>query len=118
MNWVNLMQPIFIKKQPLYDILQTAGDAIIVINQKHQIIIFNDKAEQIFKLNNKKLMGKNIDFFIDEIAMSDLLLIENGELQNLTATLNDDSRIEVEMSVGVTKRKNTCFFTLIFRAVT
>jgi len=47
-------------------ILQTAGDAIVSIDERHRIILFNPAAEEIFGYSKKEIRGKPVDILIPE----------------------------------------------------
>lgn len=48
----------------LENIVQTAPDAIISINEEHHVVMFNDAAEEMLGYERKDVVGKDINIFI------------------------------------------------------
>jgi hypothetical protein len=53
-------------QERLFDIITSAMDAIITIDEKQQIIVFNKAAEDIFRCTAAEVIGKSIDRFVPE----------------------------------------------------
>jgi PAS domain S-box-containing protein len=53
-------------QERLFAIVTSAMDAIITVNDKQQIIVFNQAAEEIFGCSATEAIGKSIDRFIPE----------------------------------------------------
>ena len=53
-------------QERLLGIIESAMDAIITINEKQQIIVFNKAAEDIFRCTAAEVIGKSLDRFVPE----------------------------------------------------
>jgi PAS domain S-box-containing protein len=54
--------------QQLADLLATAGDAIVSIDDQHCIVEFNDEAERLFGYRREEMIGRALDTLLPETA--------------------------------------------------
>ena len=64
-------------KERLESIVENSYEGIVCIDDKGNIIIFNDSAQKLIKHHNEKIVGQNIESIFPEIGLKDTLF--NGE---------------------------------------
>lgn len=112
------------------DILEIASDAIISINSRHEIIIFNHGAEIGFGYEASEVMGKNVNILIpedfhdahgeevDKFSKSD----EKNRLMTDRPTVagkkKDGGTFLGEGTISKIEENGEIFFTIILRDVT
>lgn len=52
-------------------IINTVSEAIIAVNAKHEITVFNDAAAKVFNITDEDAIGKTADFIIPELELPD-----------------------------------------------
>ena len=112
------------------NILEIAPDAVISINSAHDVVIFNQGAEQTFEYEAAEVLGKNIHILIpDDISENQTWNKSSSELENLSSgqanlrpTLlgkkKDGSTFSGEVSISKFKEKGETFYTIFIRDVT
>jgi two-component system, chemotaxis family, CheB/CheR fusion protein len=55
-----------LSRERLASILETVMEAIITVDSRHQIVLFNNAAETIFRCRSEQALGKSLDAFIPE----------------------------------------------------
>lgn len=111
----------------LYQILELAGDAIIVANKKQEICIFNRSAKRIFGYSEEEIIGKPLSFllpcrlhntfhnhakeFIDKIEPSHYV----GEKHSVIGLHKDGKEFPVDIAISKLLSQNELFFTAIIR---
>ncbi len=60
-------------------VLENMSEAVIVLDSRNTITLFNKSAETLFKINSKKVLGENITSFENGL-LSFLEIKENGEI--------------------------------------
>ncbi|MBD3288718.1 PAS domain S-box protein [candidate division KSB1 bacterium] len=109
-------------------VAETAGEAIISINDKGQIIFWNRAAEQIFKYSADEVFGKSISIIMPDSAKHKHLnkfqtYIRNGknskshQFRELFAVRKDGEQFPVEISQTFWKLKDLTYCTTIIRDI-
>jgi len=108
-------------------ILDTATNAVLSIDEGHNIILFNNAAERIFKYTRDEILGKNLNMLIPnqygdhyqyvrrflEKRESDLI----GKTINLTALRKSGQEFPIELSLSYMEIEGRVTFTAIIRDV-
>jgi two-component system sensor kinase FixL len=108
-------------------ILDTATNAVLSIDEGHNIILFNNAAERIFKYTRDEILGKNLNILIPnqygdhyqyvrrflEKRESDLI----GKTINLTALRKSGEEFPIELSLSYMEIEGRVTFTAIIRDV-
>ena len=109
------------------NILKVAHDAIITINEKHEIVIFNHGAEECFGYKASDVIGKNIDMLIPDQfrAMHRKEINKFAESKKNVKRMNDRRSIagkkksgetfQAEGSISKVEENGEIFFTVILR---
>lgn len=116
-------------QQRLRSILNTAADAIVVIDQRGRIQLFSHAAENIFGYASDEVIGHNVAMLMPEPLASahDGFLaryVHSGEPtilgigRELTGRCKDGSLVPIELAVSDWKSGNEIFFTGVIRDVT
>ena len=93
------------------NILNRVGDAVVGIDNEHRIIYLNQAAEQLYNINSKEFLGRNLEEAYDfrwlntedEQAAYDALSATNGWQGENIHIKNNGEEIFVESSVSVLK---------------
>lgn len=111
-------------------IIETAMDAIIVLNPDQEIVIFNKTAEEMFGYTGQQIIGKPLDILIPEQIRAhhkrqlDLFGIEEKQSYRMGATRvtigikANGKSFPIEASVSVFQVANQRFYTAIVRDIT
>ena len=114
----------------LLDILDTAPDAIIVIDASQRITLFNKLAEQLFAYPAREVLGQPLDVLIPrrflETHGEAIPAVEPGpgavrgtdERQEMIARRKDGDEFPAEVSMSRSTRDGQVTFTLIVRDIT
>lgn len=110
----------------LSTIIGSAMDAIITINHQRRIVLFNAAAEQMFRCNARRALGKPISHFIRQrlwkAEQSALELLDSGVSERMLGALNgvrsDGEEFPVEASVSQMSIGDERLYTVILRDVT
>jgi len=114
----------------LAGIVGSAMDAIITVNDAHEIVLFNHAAEKMFGLSAQEAIGTTLDPFIPEPFRS-----EHGEnirrfgetgtttramksLGVLRAARNNGEEFPIEASIAHVRAGNRSLFSVIIRDIT
>lgn len=111
-------------------ILQIAGDAIISIDEKYSIQLFNAEAEKIFGYKAKEVIGKSINLVIPDRFVKDhnqhIKSFKNskvsskkmGERIQVFGLKKDGSEFPAEASISKFIAKDSVVFTVVVRDIT
>ncbi len=110
----------------LHGIIQTATDAIVAIDAKHRIILFNRAAEQIFGYQVEEALGQDLGILLPEgVAERHRAYVEEflrtgespvlGRIMEGLARRKDGSLFPVQISRSATKFNGSWVFTAIMR---
>jgi two-component system sensor kinase FixL len=108
-------------------ILDTATDAILSIDENHNIILFNNAAQQIFEYSRDEVLGKRLDVLIpphygDHARFVNRFLKERtshliGKTTSLTALRKGGEKFPIELSLSFLEMAGEITFTAIIRDV-
>ena len=114
----------------LQAIIQSAMDAIIIVDAEQRIVLFNAAAEQIFRCPSAEAVGTGIERFIpgqklkaqpgDEIENggTDLPLRKTGEHLALSGKRADGHEFPIDASISQVRLHGVQHFIVILRDVT
>lgn len=116
-------------QQRLRSILNTAADAIVVIDQRGHVQLFSHAAEKIFGYTSDEVLGHNVAMLMPEPLASEhdsylSRYVHSGEPKvlgfgrELTGRRKDGSLVPIELAVSDWKSGNEMFFTGVIRDVT
>ena len=123
----NVIRQLQASEQRFRTILDTATNAILSIDEDHNLILFNNAAEQIFKYTREEILGENLNILIPaqygdhyqyvrrflEKRESDLI----GKTINLTALRKTGEEFPIELSLSYMEMEGSVTFTAIIRDV-
>ncbi|HSO06791.1 MAG TPA: response regulator [Pelomicrobium sp.] len=110
-------------------VLSIADDAVIVVDDAHRIVLFNDGAEQIFRYRAKDLIGRGIDPLlpdhvradhgrhIAEFAASGLRTRRMGERGEITGRRSSGETFPAEATICHVEVEGRHYFAVILRDV-
>jgi PAS domain S-box-containing protein len=109
-------------------ILQTARDAIIAVDDKQRIVLFNQAAEQIFGFNVEEILGEPLDKLMPEryiethhdhisaFAQSPTRLSENmNERRKIFGRRKNGEEFPAEGTISKLRLRGKLLFTVILR---
>ena len=112
------------------DVLDTAMDAIITVDEKQRILLFNKGAEKIFHCPSAKVIGTMIDQFIPQrfrrvhqadvrsfVQLGDTIR-SMGRLGSLIALRSDGEEFPIEASISQFDHAGKKRMTVILRDIT
>lgn len=114
----------------LDSILQSAMDAIITIDERQQVLLFNEAAERMFQCPAREAIGKPLDQFIparfrdahhhhvEAFGQSGVTNRKMGELGMVTGLRGHGEEFPVEAAISHITVEGKKFFTVIIRDIT
>jgi PAS domain S-box-containing protein len=111
-------------------IISSAMDAVITIDSKQRIVLFNPAAEKMFGVGATEALGEHINRFIPErfrqaharhvedFSKSGVSSRRMGRLGALAALRGDGQEFPIEASLSQTEVGNEKLFTVILRDIT
>ena len=109
-------------------VVETASDAIITINQKGHVVLWNMGAEKVFGYTPGEIMGRDISSLIpaeysqhhrDAIGhVTESGLRHCGRILEVTGLRKDGSEIPIEFTATKWQTKEGVFFTSVIRDIT
>ncbi|MBU1097995.1 MAG: PAS domain-containing sensor histidine kinase [Bacteroidetes bacterium] len=118
-----------LSKNKYEQIIKFVDDAIISINQKHEIILFNLGAQRILGYAENEILGKHVsilipekfrelhDRLIDDFSKSDTGTKIMGDRRDVIALRKDGLEIHTEASIAKIDYEEEFIFTIILRDV-
>jgi len=116
-------------QERLLGIITSAMDAIITVDEKQQIVVFNKAAEEIFRCSAAEVIGKSIDRFIPEsLREIHRLHIRNfgqtgvstrsmSSPRPLAAVRSNGEEFPVETSISQVTTSSEKLYTVILRDI-
>ncbi len=117
-------------KIPLRNIIDTAMDGIISINEQQMIVLFNDAAEAIFGWSAEQVLGETIDMLIpgrfrpqhqhdvEQFGRGTIEHRRMGAQRTVTALRASGEEFPIEASISHTVFNGETLYTVIVRDVT
>ena len=110
-------------------VIESANDAIIVVDLQGIIIQWNHAAQYIFGYTKKEMLGSNIDLILKEdftalhrlsnIEFEDMKILNSmGRTIELTGYKKGGSELPLEISLGTWETEKGIFFSSIIRDIT
>jgi two-component system, LuxR family, sensor kinase FixL len=106
-------------------IVDTATDAIISIDERQKIILFNNAAQRIFGYQGKDVLGKDLSILVPAIYGNHRRYIKRflekkdsdiiGKTISLTAVRNGGEKFPIELSLSYLEMGENVIFTAIVR---
>ena len=121
-------EPPSVSQARLAAILDIADDAIISINDRQQITLFNQGAERLFGYAAQEALGQSLDMLLParfgtahrhhmaDFATSADAARRMGERQDIFGRLKDGSEFPAEASISKLEFAGEMIFTVILRA--
>lgn len=114
----------------LEGIIQSAMDAIITVDERQRILMFNDAAERMFKRQAREMIGQPLDeliparfrephrHHIQKFGRSGVTNRKMGSLGTVTGLKADGEEFPVEASISQITVEGKKFYTVILRDLT
>ena len=114
----------------LRGILDSAMDAIITVDERQHIVLFNRAAEEVFRCSREEAMGAPLNWFIPErfrASHGDLVRRfgqsgdasrRMGHARVVTGLRRDGEEFPIEASISTVSGNGQHFYTVILRDVT
>jgi len=123
----NLIRRLKSSEKNFRAILDTVTDAIISINNKHKIVVFNNAAQQIFGYSRDEVMGKDLNMLIPSQYgdhsrfVNRFLETRNpkviGKTLSLTAFKKSGKEFPIELGLSYHEIEKDITFTAIIRDI-
>ena len=123
----NLLSRLRASEKKIRAILDTATDAIISINEEHEIVLFNNAAEHIFGYTREEVLNKNLNTIIPPQYGDHAIFVKRflekreskfmGKTQFLTAFRKNGEEFPVELGLSFHEMDDTTTFTAIIRDI-
>jgi two-component system cell cycle sensor histidine kinase/response regulator CckA len=111
-------------------IIQSAMDAIITINSKHEVIVFNAAAEHLFRCEASYATGRQVREFIpprfretqsrylQEFIKSGSVKARVGEVESVIGLRADGTEFPLEASISQIEARGERLITVVLRDIT
>lgn len=121
---------LLIKSHRLENILQSAMDAIVTVDERQQIILFNEAAEHMFCCSVAEAIGQSLDKFIpvrfreahrrhvETFGRSGITSRRMTALSAVTGLRSDGEEFPIEAAISQITVEGKKFYTVILRDVT
>ena len=123
----NLLSRLRASEKKIRAILDTATDAIISINEKHEIVLFNNAAERIFGYTREEVLNKNLNTLIPPQYGDHAIFVKRflekrepkfmGKTQSLTAFRKNGEEFPIELGLSFHEMDDATTFTAIIRDI-
>ena len=123
----NLLSRLRSSEKRIRAILDTATDAIISINENHEIVLFNNAAERIFGYKREEILNKNLNVLIPPKYGNHATSVKNflktkeakfiGNTQTLTAFRKNGEEFPIELGLSLQEMDDAYTFTAIIRDI-
>jgi PAS domain S-box-containing protein len=117
-------------EERLAGMINSAMDAIISVNEKQQVVLFNAAAEKVFGCPAAKAIGRPLGRFlpkhvhkthaqlIQQFDQTGMTARRMGAAKNISALRADGTEFPIEASISQTATREGKLFTIILRDVT
>ena len=123
----NLIRKLQSSEKKFRTILDTATDAIISIDSKHKIVVFNNAAQQIFGYSRDEVMGKDLNMLIPSQYGDHSRFVKRfletrtpkiiGKTLSLTAFRKNGEEFPIELGLSFHEIEKDITFTAIIRDI-
>ncbi len=123
----NLLNRLRSSEKKMRAILDTATDAIISINEDHQIVLFNNAAERIFGYKREEVLNKDLSMLIPSTYGDHAAFVKRflrtktprfiGKTQTLNASRKNGEEFPVELGLSSQEMDGVYTFTAIIRDI-
>ena len=83
-----LQAEVFSERERIKTLIEESDDAVVCLNQKQEFLFINTIAKEILNLNEKQVIGKSVDRFIEKNNLLEAILDNKDENKPLKVTLN------------------------------
>jgi two-component system, LuxR family, sensor kinase FixL len=123
----NLLNRLRASEKKIRAILDTATDAVISINEDHEIILYNNAAERIFGYKRDAVLKKNLNMLIPSKYGDHASFVKRfletrepkfmGKTQSLIAFRKDGEEFPIELGLSFHEMDGAYTFTAIIRDI-
>ncbi len=110
-------------------VVQTANDAIVCIDDRGRVVLWNRGAEHLFGYSSEEVTGRTLDFTMPERfrkahadaisrALSQKQSSDFGGTRIVAGLRKDSTEFPAELSIAAWESKNGIFLTVIVRDIT
>ena len=111
-------------------IVDSAMDAVITVDDHHNIVLFNRAAEQLFRARREEALGTPLDRFlpqrfraahrahIEQFGRTGVTSRRMGDVTTLWALRSDGEEFPIEASISQAAEGGRRYFTVILRDIT
>jgi two-component system, NtrC family, sensor histidine kinase KinB len=101
-KWENTLQvEIFSERERIKTLVEETDDAVICLNEKQEFLFVNAVAKEILNLNEKQVIGKPINGFIEKNNLLEAILDNKDETKPLKVTLNGKVSLFQKKSIEI-----------------
>jgi PAS domain S-box-containing protein len=123
-------QALRVSQSRLSNVIDSAMDAILTIDEAHCIVLFNRAAEKMFACNAREVFGQPLNRFIPErfraahvqhmqrFSQTGVTSRAMGAMNQLWGRRSDGTEFPIEASISQTEATGKKFFTVILRDIT
>ena len=126
-DYRNLIKRLQGSEKKLRAILDTATNAILSIDENHEIILFNNAAERIFGYSRQEILGQNLNLLIPKQYGDNHLFVRRflekresevvGRTISLRGLRKSGEEFPIELSLSFLELDNRVTFTAIIKDV-
>jgi PAS domain S-box-containing protein len=120
----------FVSNLRLQGIVQSAMDAILTVDERQQVLLFNEAAERMFGCLAREALGQSLERFIpsrfhtvhrqhiERFGRSDVTSRKMGQLGTVMALRADGEEFPVEAAISHITVEGKKYYTVILRDIT
>lgn len=111
-------------------IVDSAMDAVISVDERHRIVLFNRAAEQVFGVSRESLLGAPLDRLVparfrgvhrghvENFGKTGVTSRRMGDVTTLWALRADSTEFPIEASISQAREGGATYYTVILRDIT
>jgi PAS domain S-box-containing protein len=119
-----------IPKEVLDEVVQCAGDGIVVVNAEQQILLFNEQASRLFGYKQEQIVNQKLDILIPSkfyeahskhvtgFGQGEVSRQLMGERPEVYGRRKDGTTFPAEVAISKTTVSGVLFYTAIIRDIT